>query len=550
MDMNKPRHFIRNIIAADIKQKTVVVHTRFPPEPNGCLHIGHAKAICLNFGLAQDYPDGMCYLRFDDTNPAQEDVVYANAIIEDVAWLGFDCGKHLSYTSDYFPQLYDYAVQLIKLGKAYVDDLSAEQISAYRGTLSEAGKNSPYRERSAVENLDLFARMRQGEFESGACVLRAKIDMAAANINLRDPTIYRIKKEHHHRTGDKWCIYPMYDYAHCLSDAIEQINYSLCTLEFEDHRPLYDWFLHTLKIEPCPRQIEFARLNLGFTITSKRRLNQLINEQYVAGWDDPRMPTLSGMRRRGYSPKAIREFCDRIGISKKDSLIDMGVLEECVREDLNQHAPRAMAVLDPLKIVIENYPEDKQEIFEVPSHPNDPSMGMRSLPFSRELYIERNDFMLEPPKKFFRLAPEREVRLRYAYIIRCQQVITNNKGDIVELRCTYDPETKSGQGGRKVKGVIHWLSCSHALPTEVRLYDRLFKVAEPHPQNWVDDLNLEAMQVVHAYVEPSLSATQVGRQFQFERLGYFCVDSDQYNNHPVFNRIVTLRDTWARLNRC
>jgi glutaminyl-tRNA synthetase len=552
----EPSNFIRNIINDDLKnnKNDGRVHTRFPPEPNGYLHIGHAKSICLNFGLAQDYQGGICNLRFDDTNPEKEDVEYTDAIESDVKWLGFDWGDRLFYASDYFEKLFEFAQQLIRDGKAYVDHLSADEIREYRGTLKEPGKPSPYRDRSVEENLDLFDRMRAGEFAEGECLLRAKIDMASPNMNMRDPAVYRIKKAHHHRTGDAWCIYPMYDYTHCISDALEGITHSLCTLEFEDHRPLYDWFLDQLDVPCHPQQIEFARLNLNYTVTSKRKLNELVTEKLVSGWDDPRMPTIVGMRRRGYTPEAIRDFCNRIGLTKTDTIIDVGVLENCVREDLDKRTKRVLAVLKPLKVVIENYPEGEVEQLDAPYHPNDPDMGSRQLPFSKEIYIEQDDFMEDPPKKFFRLGPGREVRLRYAYFITCNEVIKNEAGEVVELRCTYDPETKGGNApdGRKVKGTIHWVSAEHALQTEVRLYDRLFNDPKPdskkHEKDWKDFLNPESIEVCSsAYLEPSLADAKAEEHFQFERTGYFTVDSkDNINGKPIFNRTVTLRDSWAK----
>lgn len=556
-DTSIVNNFIRNIIDDDLKNKKhETIHTRFPPEPNGYLHVGHAKSICLNFGLAEDYPNSVCNLRFDDTNPEKEDTEYTDSIMADVKWLGFDWEDRLFYASDYFEKLYDYAVQLIKDGKAYVDDLNAEQIREYRGTLTEPGKNSPYRDRSVEENIDLFTRMRAGEFEEGEKILRAKIDMASPNMNMRDPAVYRIRKAVHHRTGDTWCIYPMYDFTHGLSDALENITHSLCTLEFEDHRPLYDWFIEQLLTPSTPRQIEFARLNLSYTITSKRKLNELVTEGLVDAWDDPRMPTITGMRRRGFTPAAIREFCRRIGVTKNDTLIDMGVLETCVREDLDAKTKRAMAVLKPIKVVIENYPEDKVEEFEVANHPKDESMGKRIIPFSREVYIDADDFMEEPPKKFFRLGPNREVRLRNAYAVKCHEVIKDDSGKVVELRCTYDPDSAHGKtaDGRKIKGIIHWVSCEHAYKTEVRLYDRLFNEEIPdssqHDADWKSFLNPEAKQVIQeAYLEPSLQAAKPEESFQFERVGYFCVDRYAEAGKPVFNRTVTLRDSWAKLNK-
>ena len=555
----EPSNFIRNIINDDIKNNKNEgrVHTRFPPEPNGYLHIGHAKSICLNFGIANDYEGGICNLRFDDTNPEKEDVEYTDAIESDVRWLGFDWEDRLFYASDYYEKLYQFAKQLIRDGKAYVDHLSADEIREYRGTLTEPGKPSPHRDRTVEENLDLFEQMRAGKFDDGECLLRAKIDMASPNMNMRDPAIYRIKKVVHHRTGDSWCIYPMYDYTHCISDALEGITHSLCTLEFEDHRPLYDWFLDQLPVPCHPQQIEFARLNLNYTVTSKRKLNELVTESHVNGWDDPRMPTIVGMRRRGYSPEAIRDFCERIGLTKNDTMIDVGVLENCVREDLDKRTRRVLAVLNPLKVVIENYPEGETEFLDAPYHPNDPEMGLRRLPFSKELYIEQDDFMEDPPKKFFRLGPGREVRLRYAYFITCNEVIKDDAGNIIELRCSYDPETKGGNApdGRKVKGTMHWVSAEHAMQTEVRLYDRLFTDPKPdsnqHEKDWKDFLNPDSMQLIKsAYLEPSLASAEREERFQFERTGYFCVDNkDDVDGKPIFNRTVTLRDSWAKLNK-
>ena len=552
----EPSNFIRNIINDDLKnnKNDGRVHTRFPPEPNGYLHIGHAKSICLNFGVAEDYDGGVCNLRFDDTNPEKEDVEYTDAIENDVRWLGFDWQDRLFFASNYFEKLYEFAQQLIRDGKAYVDHLSADEIREYRGSLKEPGKASPYRDRSVEENLDLFERMRTGEFVEGECLLRAKIDMAAPNMNMRDPAIYRIRKAEHHRTGNDWCIYPMYDYTHCISDALEGITHSLCTLEFEDHRPLYDWFLDQLPIECHPQQIEFARLNLNYTVTSKRKLNELVTEGLVSGWDDPRMPTIVGMRRRGFTPESIRDFCNRIGLTKTDTVIDVSVLENCVREDLDKRTKRVLAVLKPLKVVIENYPEGEVEMLDAPYHPNDPDMGSRQLPFSKEIYIEQDDFMEDPPKKFFRLGPGREVRLRYAYFLTCKEVIKNDAGEVIELRCTYDPETKGGNApdGRKVKGTIHWVSAEQALKTEVRLYDRLFSDPKPdskkHEQDWKSFLNPESMQVCEtACLEPSLKEAKAEERFQFERTGYFNVDSkDSNDGKPVFNRTVTLRDSWAK----
>ncbi|MCD6166786.1 glutamine--tRNA ligase/YqeY domain fusion protein [bacterium] len=552
-----PSNFIREIIDQDLRTNKYGgrVHTRFPPEPNGYLHIGHAKSICLNFGLAAEY-GGWCNLRFDDTNPSKEEIEYVNSIIENVRWLGFDWGDRLFYTSDYFEQLYQYAVQLIKKGKAYVCDLSPEQIKEYRGTLTEPGKESPYRNRSVEENLDLFQRMRAGEFEDGSRVLRAKIDMASGNLNMRDPVIYRILHATHHRTGDKWCIYPMYDFAHCLSDSIEGITHSICTLEFEDHRPLYDWFLDELNVHH-PRQIEFARLNLSYTVLSKRKLLELVEGGYVTGWDDPRMPTISGLRRRGYTPESIRNFCERIGVAKRDNIVDIALLEHSIREDLNKRAPRVMGVLHPLKVIIDNYPEDQVEELEAINNPEDPTMGTRKVPFSRILYIERDDFRENPPKKFFRLAPGREVRLRYAYYITCVGVVKDeNTGEVVELHCTYDPETRGGWApdGRKVKGTLHWVSAPHALEAEVRLYDRLFTKENPCAEKNVDFktyLNPNSLVVLTSCrVEPSLADAAPGSRYQFERQGYFCVDSvDSTKEKLVFNRIVPLRDSWAKIEK-
>ena len=549
-------HFIQNIIEEDLKTLKYDgrVHTRFPPEPNGYLHIGHAKSICLNFGLALQY-SGKCNLRFDDTNPSKEEEEYVKAIKEDVRWLGFDWEDRLYYASENFDQLYEYAVRLIEKGKAYVDALTPEQMREYRGTLSEPGRDSPYRDRPVEENLDLFERMRAGEFTEGERVLRAKIDMASGNLNLRDPVMYRILKSAHHRTADKWCIYPMYDFTHGQSDSLERITHSICTLEFEDHRPLYDWFLKELDIYR-PQQIEFARLNLNYTILSKRKLLQLVEEEHVRGWNDPRMPTLSGMRRRGYPPEAIRDFCERIGVSKSNSTVDFALLEHCVREDLNRTAPRVMAVIRPLKVVIENYPEDQVEELTAENNPEDPSAGSHKIPFSRVLYIERDDFMEDPPKKFFRLAPGREVRLKHAYIIKCERVIKDeNTGEVVELRCTYDPETKSGpsQEGRKVKGTLHWLTVAHAQPAEVRLYNHLFLKENPADEIEYPDpkssLNPDSLEIVKdAFIEPFLKDAVGGDRFQFLRLGYFCVDNeDSTPGAPVFNRTVTLRDTWAKI---
>ncbi|TDJ20955.1 MAG: glutamine--tRNA ligase/YqeY domain fusion protein [Gammaproteobacteria bacterium] len=549
-------NFIRNIIADDLKQNKNEgrVHTRFPPEPNGYLHIGHAKSICLNFGIAEEHEGGLCNLRFDDSNPEKEDLEYVEAIKEDVRWLGFDWQDRLFFASDYYLQLYDYAVILIRAGKAYVESLSLEEIREYRGTLTQPGKASPDRDRSIEENIDLFERMRSGEFEDGKYILRAKIDMASPNMNLRDPAIYRIKKAHHYRTGDEWCIYPMYDFTHGISDALEGITHSLCTLEFEDHRPLYDWFLEQLPIPCHPQQIEFSRLNLSYTVTSKRKLNELVTGGYVDGWDDPRMLTIAGMRRRGYTAAAIRDFCERIGVTKNDTIIDMSVLENCVREDLDKTTRRVMGVLKPLRVVIENYPDDQSEELDAPYHPNDPDMGSRIVPFSKVIYVEHDDFMEEPPRKFFRLGPGREVRLRYAYFITCNEIIKDEHGDVVELRCTYDPETKGGNApdGRKVRGTIHWVSAEHALDAEVRVYDRLFNDPEPdsnqHDRDWKEFLNPESIEILdNAKLEPSLSKAKAGDQFQFERLGYFNVESKNSKaGKPVFNRTIPLRDSWSK----
>jgi len=552
-----PADFIRTIVAEDraAGKHGGRVATRFPPEPNGYLHIGHAKSICLNFGIAEEN-GGTCNLRFDDTNPTKEDVEYVDAIREDVEWLGFKWDA-LLFASDYFEQLYQFAVELIRRGQAYVDSLKADEIRAYRGTLTEPGRNSPYRDRPIEENLDLFARMRAGEFEDGTHVLRAKIDMASPNFNMRDPTLYRIRHAAHHRTGDAWCIYPMYDFAHPLSDAIERITHSLCTLEFEDHRPLYDWLVSSLGDAfdgELPQQIEFARLNLNYTVMSKRKLLQLVQLGHVSGWDDPRMPTISGLRRRGYTPESIRDFCTRIGIAKKENVIDMAQLEHCIREDLNRHAQRVMAVLRPLKVVITNYPEGQVEDVDVINNPEDPSAGTRKVPFSRVLYIEQDDFKEDPPKKFFRLSPGREVRLRCAYFITCTEVVKDAAGEILELRCTYDPATRGGDAPdhRKVKATLHWVSAAHAGAAEVRLYDRLFLAEDPEqdvPGNtFPDNLNPQSLEVLRdCMIEPSLAVATPGSRFQFERLGYFSVDPESRPGALTFNRIVSLRDTWARL---
>ena len=529
--------------------------TRFPPEPNGYLHIGHAKSICLNFGLAGDF-GGRCHLRFDDTNPAKEEIEYEDSIKENVSWLGFNWGEHLHYASDYFEELYRHAVALIEKGLAYVDSLSAEEIRGLRGTLNEPGQESPHRGRPVEENLELFRGMREGEFPDGAHVLRLKIDMASPNLNLRDPVIYRIKKVEHHRTGAVWCIYPMYDYAHCISDSIEGITHSICTLEFEDHRPLYDWVLDALQLPCHPQQIEFARLNLSYTVMSKRKLLELVQEKLVDGWDDPRMPTLVGLRRRGFTPASIRAFCETIGVGKSDSFIDMGILEDAVREDLNVRAPRAMAVLRPLKVVIEGYPAGETELFDAANHPADPAMGTRQVPFCDTVYIERDDFQEEPAKGFFRLAPGREVRLRYAYIVRCESVLKDADGEIVEIRCSYDPGSRGGSApdGRKVKGTIHWVSARHAIEAEVRLYDRLFSTPNPGGKNEPDyrsSLNPKSIETLAGCrLEPSLEGAEGESRYQFERLGYFCLDSrDARPGQQVFNRTATLRDSWSEQKR-
>ncbi len=548
--------FIRTIITEDMASGKYNgrVHTRFPPEPNGHLHIGHAKSICLNFGVAEEF-GGLTNMRFDDTNPLKEEQEYVDAIMEDIHWLGFDWEERLYFASDYFDQLYDFALQLIKAGKAYVDDLTAEEIREYRGTLTQPGKNSPYRDRSIDENLDLFERMKAGEFPDGARVLRAKIDMASPNINMRDPVLYRILHASHHRTGDKWCIYPMYDWAHGQSDSIERITHSLCTLEFEDHRPLYNWFIEQLGIYQ-PQQIEFARLNLDYTIMSKRHLNRLVQDGFVNSWDDPRMPTLSGMRRRGYTPAAIRNFCDRIGVAKANSIVELQMLEHAVREDLNLHAPRAMGVLKPLRLVIENYPENRVEEFEVPTYPQDKTnTETHIVPFSRELYIEQEDFMEDPPGKYFRLAPGKEVRLLGAYYVTCTDVIKNEAGQVVEVRCTYDPDSRGGRSAdnRKVKGTVHWLSAPHAIPAEARLYDTLFTKAVPNDapegQDFTANINPNSLEVVNIYVEPDLAQARVGNSYQFMRQGYFALDPDSTAEKLVFNRTITLRDSWAKLQQ-
>jgi glutaminyl-tRNA synthetase len=552
-----PPNFIRTAIQEDMRtgRWDGRVVTRFPPEPNGYLHIGHAKAISIDFGLAQEF-GGPCHLRFDDTNPAKEEVEYVEAIQEDIHWLGYDWGPHLYFASDYFEQLYQWAEELIRRGRAYVDDLSAEEIRRYRGTLTEPGRNSPYRDRTVAENLDLFRRMRAGEFPDGARVLRAKIDMASPNMNLRDPTLYRIRHVSHHRTGDRWCIYPMYDYAHPLSDSIERVTHSLCSLEYEDHRPLYDWVCDALGIYR-PQQIEFARLNLAYTVMSKRRLLRLVQEGHVRGWDDPRMPTLAGLRRRGYTPEAIRDFSERVGVAKANSVVDLALLEHCVREDLNRRAARAMAVLRPVRLVIENYPEGQVEELEAVNNPEDPSMGVRKVPFSRVLWVERDDAREVPPPKYFRLYPGNEVRLRYAYIVRCTGVVKDERtGEIVEVRCSYDPASRGGNAGegRRVKGTIHWVSAPHAVTAEARLYDRLFTRPDPGDESdgrdFIAALNPASMEIVSdARVEPSLAGAAAGSRFQFERLGYFCVDPDTTPERLVVNRTVGLRDTWAKIEK-
>ncbi len=553
-----PPNFIRDIIEKDLKEgkNEGRVHTRFPPEPNGYLHIGHAKSICLNFGLAAEY-GGLCNLRFDDTNPSKEEVEYVDSIMEDVRWLGFDWEERLYYASDYFETLYEYAVQLIKKGKAYVCDLSAEEIREYRGTLTQPGKDSPYRDRSVEENLDLFERMRKGEFPDGSRTLRAKIDMASPNLNMRDPVMYRILKASHHRTGDKWCIYATYDWAHGQSDSIEGITHSICTLEFEDHRPLYDWFIDQLGIFHS-QQIEFARLNLSYTIMSKRKLLELVEEGHVMGWDDPRMPTISGLRRRGFTPESIRDFCERIGVAKRESTVDIALLEHCLREDLNKRAQRVMAVLRPLRLVIDNYPEDRVEELEAVNNPEDSSMGTRKIPFSRVLYVERDDFRQDPPKKWFRLAPGREVRLKHAYYVTCTDVIKDEQtGEVVELHCNYDPESRGGwtKDERRVQGTLHWVSADHSFPVEVRLYDHLFTKEDPSEveegANFRSNLNPNSLETLTGcQAEPGLKEAQPGTRYQFMRQGYFCVDTeDSSPGGPVFNRTTTLRDTWAKIEK-
>ncbi len=556
-EAGESRDFIRDIVERDLAsgKHNGRVHTRFPPEPNGYLHIGHAKAICLDFGIAEEY-GGKCNLRFDDTNPTKENPEYVEGIKRDIRWLGFDWEDRLYFASDYFGQMYDYAEELIRLGKAYVCDLSAEEVREYRGTLTEPGRNSPCRDRSVEENLDLFRRMRAGEFPEGSRTLRAKVDMAHPNMNMRDPAIYRILYKPHHRTGEEWCIYPMYDYAHCLEDSIERITHSLCSLEFEDHRPIYDWFLDQLDVFH-PQQIEFARLNITFTVLSKRRLGRLVEEGYVDGWDDPRMPTLSGLRRRGCTPEAIRDFISRIGVAKRDSTVDLSLLEHCVRDDLNRRATRYMAVLDPVKVVIENYPVDRTEELDFVNNPEDPGAGTREVPFSREIYIDRRDFREDPPRRFYRMSPGREVRLRYAYLVTCTGFETDEEGRVTEIRCTYDPETRGGDApdGRKVRGTLHWVSAAHAARAEVRLYDRLFGVPNPMSTeeggDFTDHLNPDSLEVLDEVpVEPALMDAMPGQPIQFERVGYFCVDPiDSSEDRMVFNRTVPLRDTWRRIEK-
>ena len=553
-------NFIKDIIAEDLRnnKNDGRIATRFPPEPNGYLHIGHAKSICLNFGIAGEHEGGTCNLRFDDTNPGAEDVEYVDSIMEDIRWLGFDWEDRLYYASDYFDRLHQYALQLIRDGKAYVCSLSEEEIKEYRGNYFKKAKESPYRNRSVEENLDLFERMRAGEFEEGSQVLRAKIDLNSPNMNMRDPIIYRIRKESHHRSGDKWCIYPMYDFAHGQSDAIEKITHSLCSLEFEDHRPLYDWFIRELHIEDPPRQIEFARLNLNYTVMSKRKLLELVEGGCVSGWDDPRMPTICGLRRRGYTPESIRNFAERIGLAKADSIVDMALLEHCIRENLNESSPRVMGVLNPLKVIIDNYPEGRVDELDCPYHPENPDMGSRKVPFSREIYIEREDFREDAPRKWFRLTPGREVRLRYACLITCVDVVKDPEtGEVIELHCTWDPESIGGQSpdGRKVRGTLHWVSAAHAVKAEIRLYDRLFNMENPldvgEGEDWKDNINPESLTTLDSRpVEPSLKGAAPGSRWQFERLGYFCADSrDSSAERPVFNRTATLRDSWARIEK-
>ncbi len=560
VDSTHSSDFIRNIIRGDLRtnKNDGRVVTRFPPEPNGYLHIGHAKSICINFGIALENEGGICHLRFDDTNPSKEEIEYVESIKSDIQWLGFDWGRHLYYASDYFEKLYEYAVELIKDDKAYVCSLSTEQIREYRGTLTQPGRESPYRTRSVEENLDLFERMRAGEFEDGSHVLRAKIDMGSPNLNMRDPVLYRIRHESHHRTGDKWCIYPTYDFAHCLSDSIESITHSICTLEFENNRPLYDWILNQLNVDCHPQQIEFARLNLSYTVMSKRKLLELVEGGYVNGWDDPRMPTISGLRRRGYTPEAIRNFCERIGVAKSNSVVDIALLEHCIREDLNLRAPRVMAVLRPLRVVIDNYPEDKVEELDAQNNPEDPSMGTRKIPFSRVVYIEQDDFCEDPPKKFFRLAPAREVRLKHAYYIKCVRVVKDEEtGKVIKLHCRYDPETRGGwsSDGRKILGTLHWVSAAHALKAEVRLYDHLFMKADPYDvedgSDFKANINPNSLEkLTLCRVEPSLANASPGSRYQFLRQGYFCVDCvDSCERKLVFNRIVPLRDSWAKIEK-
>ena len=555
---DNPTDFIRSIITEDQASGAYNgrVVTRFPPEPNGYLHIGHAKSICLNFGVGEQYPGARCHMRFDDTNPTREDIEYVESILADVKWLGFDWDEHLYYASDYFEQLYQYAEQLILDGNAYVDSLTADEMREYRGTLTEPGRESPDRNRSTEENLDLFRRMRAGEFADGEYVLRAKIDMTSPNVNMRDPVLYRIRHAEHHRTGDDWCIYPMYDYAHSLSDSIEGITHSLCTLEFEDHRPLYDWCQEVLGIYRS-RQIEFARLNLTHTVMSKRMLRRLVEDSHVAGWDDPRMPTISALRRRGYTPESIRDMCERVGVARRNTVTELALLEHCLRDDLNRRAQRRMAVLDPLKVVITNYPEEQTEEFQAINNPEDDSMGARSVPFSQQIYIERDDFMENPPRRFYRLAPGQEVRLRYACLITCTGVVKDGDGNVVEVHCTYDPDSRGGNApdGRRVRGTIHWVSVPHATPLEVRLYDNLFSDPDPAGaaagtgDDFVDLINADSLEVVTAMAEPALADAQTGERYQFERLGYFCADPDSQPGNPVFNRTTTLRDSWARISR-
>ena len=554
-EVKESTDFIRAKIMADNASGRFngKVHTRFPPEPNGYLHLGHAKSICLNFGVAKEF-NGLCNLRFDDTNPTKEDTEYVESIREDVRWLGGDWGDREFYASNYFDKLYEYAEQLIKMGKAYVDDLTADEIREYRGTLTQPGRESPYRNRSVEENLDLFRRMRAGEFADGTHVLRAKIDMASPNLVMRDPTLYRIRHATHHRTGDKWCIYPMYDFTHPLSDSIEGITHSLCTLEFVNNRELYNWVLETLNVYH-PEQTEFARLNLTYTVLSKRKLIQLVKEGYVKGWDDPRMPTLSALRRRGVPPEAIHDFCRRIGMAKSEAVVEYGLLEFCIREYLNAHAPRWMAVLNPVRLVIDNYPEDQEDVFEMPLYPDDDSFGSRKVPFTRELYIDRDDFRLDPPKKYYRLAPGQEVRLRYAYFVTCTDVVKDAEGNVQEIHCTYDPASRGGNSpdGRKVKGTIHWVSAKYALPAEVRLYEQLFSVADsnnvPEGKTFLDYINPDSLRTVSARLEPAMAQIRTGETVQFERVGYFCKDRDSTDELPVFNRTVTLRDTWAKIEK-